>query len=113
MRTPSTDIFGPVEENNDEKIEVEEQEEQEEVQEKQEEEEPEEEETSSSKEEEEADDDCCQYFNSTTFVVFDHNLFLKTNQLLQERTKILHDQKPCTRIRVTKLNYSVLYVMST
>ena len=56
---------------------------------------------------------CCQYFNSTTFVVFDHNLFLKTNQLLQERTKILHDQKPCARIRVTKLSYSVLYVMST
>ena len=57
MRTPSTDIFGPVEENNDENIEDEEQEEDEEVEE-QEEEEPEEEETSSSEEEEEeADDD--------------------------------------------------------
>ena len=48
MRTPSTDIFGPVEENNDENIEDKEQEEDEEVEE-QEEEEPE--------EEEEADDD--------------------------------------------------------
>ena len=61
MRTPSTDIFGPVEENNDENIEEEEQEEEEEVEEEQEEEEPEvepeEEETSSSEEEEEADDD--------------------------------------------------------
>ena len=56
MRTPSTDIFGPVEENNDENIEDEEQEEDEEVEE-QEEEEPEEKETSSSEEEEEADDD--------------------------------------------------------
>ena len=56
MRTPSTDIFGPVEENNDENIEGEEQEEDEEVEE-QEEEEPEEEETSSSEEEEEGDDD--------------------------------------------------------
>ena len=62
-RTPSTDIFGPVEENNDENIEEEEeeQEEEEEVEEEQEEEEPEEEpeekETSSSEEEEEADDD--------------------------------------------------------
>ena len=55
MRTPSTDIFGPVEENNDENIE--EQEDEEEVEEEQEEEEPEEEETSSSEEEEEADDD--------------------------------------------------------
>ena len=54
MRTPSTDIFGPVEENNDENIEEEEQEE-EEVEEEQE-EEPEEEETSNSEEEEEADD---------------------------------------------------------
>ena len=53
MRTPLTDIFGPVEENNDENIEEEEQEE--EVEEEQE-EEPEEEETSSSQEEEEADD---------------------------------------------------------
>ena len=53
MRTPSTDIFGPVEENNDENIEEEEQEE--EIGEEQE-EEPEEEETSSSEEEEEADD---------------------------------------------------------
>ena len=53
MRTPSTDIFGPVEENNDENIE--EQEQEEEVEEEQE-EEPEEEETSSSEEEEEADD---------------------------------------------------------
>ena len=51
MRTPSTDIFGPVEENNDENIE------EEEVEEEQEEEEPEEEETSSSEEEEKADDD--------------------------------------------------------
>ena len=65
MRTPSTDIFGPVEENNDENIEEEEEEEEEEqeeeVEEEQEEEEPEvepeEEETSSSEEEEEADDD--------------------------------------------------------
>ena len=57
MRTHSTDIFGPVEENNDENIEVEEQEEDEEVEEEQEEEKPEEEETSSSEEEEEADDD--------------------------------------------------------
>ena len=55
MRTPSTGIFGPVEENIDENIEEEEQEE-EEVEEEQE-EEPEEEETSSSEEEEEADDD--------------------------------------------------------
>ena len=53
MRTPSTDIFGPVEENNDENIEeVEEEQEEEEP-----EEEPEEEETSSSEEEGEADDD--------------------------------------------------------
>ena len=62
MRTPSTDIFGPVEENNDENIEEdEEQEEEEEVEEEQEEEEPEEEPeeegTSSSEEDEEADDD--------------------------------------------------------
>ena len=62
MRTPSTDIFGPVEENNDENIEEdEEQEEEEEVEEEQKEEEPEvepeEEETSSSEEEKEADDD--------------------------------------------------------
>ena len=62
MRTPSTDIFGPVEENNDENIdEEEEEEEEEEVAEEQEEEEPEEEpeeeETSNSEEEEEADDD--------------------------------------------------------
>ena len=61
MRTPSTDIFGPVEENNDERVEEEEQEDEEEVEEEQEEEEheeePEEEETSSSEEEEEADDD--------------------------------------------------------
>ena len=49
MRSPSTDIFGPVEENNDENIEEEEQEDEEEVEEEQEEEEPE--------EEEEADDD--------------------------------------------------------
>ena len=56
MCAPSTDIFGPVEENNDENIEDEVQEEDEEVQEEQE-EEPEEEETSSSEEEEEADDD--------------------------------------------------------
>ena len=42
MRTPSTDIFGPVEENNDENIE---------------EEEEKEEDTSSSEEEGEADDD--------------------------------------------------------
>ena len=56
MRSSSTDIFGPVEENNDENIEQEEQEEQEELEEEQEEEEPEEEETSSSEEEEEADD---------------------------------------------------------
>ena len=56
MRSPSTDIFGPVEENNDENIEEEEQEDEEEVEEEQEEEEPEEEETSSSEEEEEADD---------------------------------------------------------
>ena len=53
MRNPSTDIFGPVEENNDENIEeVEEEQEEEEP-----EEEPEEEETSSSEEEGEADDD--------------------------------------------------------
>ena len=52
MRTPSTDIFGPVEENNDENIEEEQEEEVEEEQD----EEPEEEETSSSEEEEEADD---------------------------------------------------------
>ena len=51
MRTPSTDIFDPVEEKNDENIE------EEEVEEEQEEEEPEEEETSSSEGEEEADDD--------------------------------------------------------
>ena len=57
MRTPSTYIFGPVEENNDENIEEEEQEGEEEVEGEQEEEEPEEEETSSSEEEEEADDD--------------------------------------------------------
>ena len=62
MRTTSTDIFGPVEENNDENIEEdEEQEKEEEVEEEQEEEEPEvepeEEETSNSEEEEEADDD--------------------------------------------------------
>ena len=61
MRTPSTDIFGPVEENNDENIDEEEEEEEEEVAEEQEEEEPEEEpeeeETSNSEEEEEADDD--------------------------------------------------------
>ena len=61
MRTPSTDIFGPVEENNDENIDEEEEEEEEEVAEEQEEEEPEEEpeeeETSSSEEEEEVDDD--------------------------------------------------------
>ena len=64
MRTPSTDIFGPVEENNDENIEEDEEqeeEEEEEVEEEQKEEEPEEEpeeeETSSSEEEEEADDD--------------------------------------------------------
>ena len=61
MRTPSTDIFGPVEENNDENIEEEQQQEEEEVEEEQEEEEPEEEpeeeETSSSEEEDEADDD--------------------------------------------------------
>ena len=72
MRTPSTDIFGPVEENNDENIEEkeeqeqeEEQEEEEEVEEEQEEEEPEErpeeepeeEETSSSEEDEKVDDD--------------------------------------------------------
>ena len=56
MRSPSTDMFGPVEENNDENIEEEEQEQEEEVGEEQEEEEPEEEETSSSEEEEEADD---------------------------------------------------------
>ena len=60
MRT-STDIFGPVEENNDENIEEEEQEEEEEeeeeVEEEQEEEEPEEEETSSSVEEEDVDED--------------------------------------------------------
>ena len=60
MRTPSTDIFGPVEENNDDNIEDEEEEE--EPEEEQEEEEPEqeqeeEEDSSSSKEEEEADDD--------------------------------------------------------
>ena len=55
MRTPSTGIFGPVEENNDENIEEEEQEEEKEVEEEQE-EGPEEEETSSSEEEEEADD---------------------------------------------------------
>ena len=57
MRTPSTDIFGPVEESNDENIEEQEQEEEEEVEKEQEEEEPEEEETSSSEEEEEADHD--------------------------------------------------------
>ena len=57
MRIPSTDIFGPVEENNDENIEDEEQEEDEEVEEEQEEEEPEEEEPSSYEEEEEADDE--------------------------------------------------------
>ena len=52
MRTPSTDIFGPVKENNDENIEDEEQEEQEEdeeVEEEQEEEEPEEEEIAAPK----------------------------------------------------------------
>ena len=43
MRTPSTDIFGPLEENNDENIEEEQQQEEEEVKEEQEEEEPEEE----------------------------------------------------------------------
>ena len=62
MRTPSTDIFGPVGEKNDENIEEdEEKEKEEEVEEEQEEEEPEEEpedeETSSSEEEEEANDD--------------------------------------------------------
>ena len=55
MRTPSTDIFGLVEENNEENIE------EEEVEKEQEEEdpaeEPEQKETSSSEEEEEADDD--------------------------------------------------------
>ena len=58
MHTPSTDIFGPVEENNDENIEEEQQEEEEkEVEKEQEKEEPEEEEISKSEEEEEADDD--------------------------------------------------------
>ena len=56
MRSPSTDIFSPVQEDNDENIEEEQQQEEEEVEEEQEEEEPEEEETSSSEEEEEADD---------------------------------------------------------
>ena len=55
MRTPSTDIFGPVEENNDENIDEEEVEEEQE--EEEDDEEPEEEETSSSEEEEEAGDD--------------------------------------------------------
>ena len=59
MRTPSTDIFGPVEENNDENTgeEVKEEEDEEEDDEEDPEEEPEEAETSSSKEEEEAGDD--------------------------------------------------------
>ena len=56
MRTPSTDIFGPLDENNDENIEEEEEVKEEQEQEEPE-EEPEEEETSSSEEEEEADDD--------------------------------------------------------
>ena len=55
MRTPSTDIFGPVEENNDENIE--EEVEVEEEEEEHEEEEEKEEDTSSSEEEGEADDD--------------------------------------------------------
>ena len=54
MRTPSTDIFGPVEENNDENMEGEVKQEEEE---KPEEEEEKEEDTSSSEEEGEADDD--------------------------------------------------------
>ena len=54
MRTPSTDIFGPVEENNDENIEEEVEEEEEE---EPEEEEEKEDNTSSSEEEGEADDD--------------------------------------------------------
>ena len=54
MRTPSTDIFGPVEENNDENVKDEvEEEEPEEEQEEQE----EQEDSSSSEEEKEADDD--------------------------------------------------------
>ena len=54
MRTPSTDIFGPVEENNDENVKDEvEEEEPEEEQEEQE----EREDSSSSEEEKEADDD--------------------------------------------------------
>ena len=58
MRTPSTDIFGPVEENNDENIEEEvEEEEEEEEEEEHEEEEEKGEDTSSSEEEAEADDD--------------------------------------------------------
>ena len=56
MRTPSTDIFGPLDENNDENIEEEEEVKEEQEQEEPE-EEPEEEETSSCEEEEEADDD--------------------------------------------------------
>ena len=52
MDDPSTDIFGPVEDNNDENVE-----EEEEVDEEEPEEEKEEEDSSSSKEEEEADDD--------------------------------------------------------
>ena len=54
MRTPSTDIFGPVEDNNDENIEEEVEEEEEK---EPEEEEEKEEDTSSSEEEGEADDD--------------------------------------------------------
>ena len=57
MRAPSTDIFGPVEENNDENIEEEVEEEEEEEEEEPEEEEEKEEDTSSSEEEGEADDD--------------------------------------------------------
>ena len=51
MRTPSTDIFGPVEENNDENVE------EEVIEEEPEEEQEEQEDSSSSEEEEEANDD--------------------------------------------------------
>ena len=56
MRTPSTDIFRPVEENNDEHIEEEVEEEEEEEEEEPEEEEEKEEDTSSSEQEGEGDD---------------------------------------------------------
>ena len=57
MRTPTKDIFGPVEENSDENIEEEVEEEEEEEEDPDEEQEEKEDDTSSSEEEGEADDD--------------------------------------------------------